>query len=148
MIDEIFQATGIDFSDRYTFRPPGEVDIFNIDASLIAQIQTIIDNHVPDTLYFQRDINRETVSSSKTDFKNLPNWATWTGPEAADFVHNDVLSGMDKTQVDAYIDANITDLASAKDVLKLLAEEVVDLRNIVEKAAQAIMYLRDITIER
>jgi len=51
------------------------------------------------------------------DFRKLPGWATWTGPEAAE-----------------WIDEHVTDLSSAKRVL--------------ENMARAIMYLRDIVIER
>lgn len=54
---------------------------------------------------------------AKDDFEQLPGWATWTAGEAA-----------------AWIEANVTDLASAKVALKAMAK--------------AICYLRDIVIER
>jgi hypothetical protein len=57
------------------------------------------------------------IEDAKDAFDDLPGWASWTGQEAA-----------------AWIDTNVTDLASAKTVL--------------QNMARAIMYLRDIVIER
>jgi hypothetical protein len=50
--------------------------------------------------------------SGETDFAALPGWATWTVAQAED-----------------YIETNVTDLASAKVVLKALAKAIVALRN-------------------
>lgn len=46
-------------------------------------------------------------------FQNLPGWATWTATEA-----------------EAWINANVTDLASAKTALKSMAKAIIHLRNI------------------
>ncbi len=54
-----------------------------------------------------RDVGRQSI-------KALPGWATWTAEEAM-----------------AWVDANVTDLASAKVVLKALARMVVYLRDAV-----------------
>lgn len=84
------------------------------------------------------------------DFSNLPGWAFWSGGEAADYIHTTVLNGMDKNQVNAWIDANIggTTLAavltSVRAGFKLLAGAIIDLRTITESLAQAVMFLRDI----
>lgn len=64
-------------------------------------------------VYPDEDVQTQAV----IDFENLPGWATWTAAEAA-----------------AWIDANVSDLASARSPLA--------------KMAQAIVYLRDIVIER
>ena len=50
--------------------------------------------------------------SGEQDFAALPGWATWTVAEAED-----------------YIEAYVTDLASAKAVLKALAKAIVAIRN-------------------
>lgn len=55
--------------------------------------------------------------SAKGDFEALPGWATWSAAEAV-----------------AYIEANVTTLATAKTVM--------------ERMAQAIVYLRDMSVER
>ena len=52
----------------------------------------------------------ETQATS--DMQNIPGWATW-----------------DMTQVLNYIETNVTDLASAKVVLKAMAQMLVALRN-------------------
>lgn len=81
------------------------------------QIETWLENNnigLPDETLFP-DVT--VPLQAKDDFENLPGWATWTGQEAAD-----------------WIDANVTDLASAKTALAAMA--------------RAIMYLRDIVIER
>jgi hypothetical protein len=57
----------------------------------------------------RRQIARE---SGEQVFSALPGWATWTAQETED-----------------YIDTNVTDLASAKVVLKALAKAIVALRN-------------------
>lgn len=51
-------------------------------------------------------------SSAESEFGNLPGWAHWTPAEA-----------------EAWIETNVTDLASAKTVLKNLAKAVLYLRN-------------------
>jgi hypothetical protein len=77
-------------------------------------------------------------------FDSLPNWATWSGQEAADYIHANVLSGMTPDQVEAWVNANVTTLATAKTGLILVGRELADLRDICEKQAQAILFLRDV----
>jgi len=52
--------------------------------------------------------------AAKLDFTNLPGWATWSAQGAGD-----------------WIDANVTDLASAKNVLQNMAKAIVYLRDYV-----------------
>lgn len=54
------------------------------------------------------------VDVAKEGFEAMPGWASWTPAEAA-----------------AWIDANVTDLATAKQALGRLAEAVIYLRDIV-----------------
>ncbi len=51
-------------------------------------------------------------SNAKTQAANIPNWATWT-----------------ETETLAYIDTNVTDLASAKVVIRAMARMIIALRN-------------------
>ena len=78
----------------------------------------------------------------------MPNWATWTPDEGRQAVQANVLNGYDKAQLDAYIDTNVSNIASAKTALKLLGEAVIDLREIVGVMAQAILLLRDIVVRK
>jgi len=69
-----------------------------------------------DSLYqsWQAEQNAEqSKAQAKTDFGSLPAW---------------VLNG-DLSQAEAYIEANVTDLASAKDVLKRVARVLVLMRD-------------------
>lgn len=117
-------------------------------------IQAVIDAHDPNALsngeqdQVYRDENEVLAQTSKTSFRNIPNWATWTPTEGETYVHDTVLSGMDVAQIEAWIDTNVTSLAEAKDALKLIGGELVDLRNICEKLALAVLYLRDITVRK
>jgi hypothetical protein len=77
-------------------------------------------------------------------FESLPDWATWTGQQAADYIHANVLSGMTPDQVEAWVNANVTTLATAKTGLILAGRELADLRDICERQAQAILFLRDV----
>jgi hypothetical protein len=77
-------------------------------------------------------------------FESLPDWATWTGQQAADYIHANVLSGMTPDQVEAWVNANVTTLAMAKTGLILVGRELADLRDICERQAQAILFLRDV----
>jgi hypothetical protein len=52
--------------------------------------------------------------AAKTDFEDLPGWASWTAAEA-----------------EAWIEDNVVNLASAKTALKAMAKAIVFLRNIV-----------------
>lgn len=84
---------------------------------------------------------------AKIDFSKLPGWAAWTGEEAADYISQDVLAGMTKVEIDAWVETNVTNLATAKTALKLIGSELVDLREICQNLARAVMYLRDIFLD-
>ena len=54
----------------------------------------------------------QAAAASKTAMSSLPGWATWSADEAV-----------------AYIDQNVTDLASAKTVQKAMAKAIIYLRD-------------------
>jgi len=89
------------------------------------------------------------VWQTREDFHKLPGWATWTGQQASDYIRGAVLNGMNKAEVEAWVDANITGTTvtqlrtQTKAALKQIGGELIDLREIAQKLAQAIMYLRD-----
>jgi hypothetical protein len=51
------------------------------------------------------------------------------------------LSGMDNTQIDSWIDANVTDLASAKEAIKTLAKDSAFTSKHVKALAKALVVL-------
>jgi len=75
-------------------------------------IQAVITAHDPSDLS-DTEIKDELAEESREDFLSMPDWATWTAAEAS-----------------AYIETNVTDLASAKVVLQKLAMAIIYLRNI------------------
>lgn len=87
------------------------------------------------------------------DFRVLPGWASWTGQEAADYVHGAIHNGMTVEQLDAWIDTNITGttvpqiLTSIRAAFKQLVRVDIAGRGIQEKSAQATMFLRDIVVK-
>ena len=108
-------------------------------------ISIVVTAHNPDELSIAEIINKE-IADSYTGFRTIPNWATWTPQEAEDFVHGDILNGMTKAEVEAWVDANVTTLATAKNALELIGGELIDLRNVCEKLALSVMYLRNIVV--
>lgn len=94
------------------------------------------------------EIDDQTAAQSRISFKNIPNWATWTPDEAKTYVTGAVLSGQTKEQINASIDASVTNLATAITALKLLAGAIVDLRTILAIVSSAILMLRDQVIRR
>ena len=74
LADEIFQTTGIDVVDRYSYYSPdddypfGHIVINGIDIDQnVTAIQAVIDAHVPDPLYFEEDIERANRVSAKEE---------------------------------------------------------------------------------
>ena len=96
----------------------------------------------------EREQEIQLKNDSKNNFRNIPNWATWTPDVGMQTVQTNVLNGYDKQQLADYIDTNVTNIASAKTALKLLGDAVIDLREIVGVMAQAILLLRDIVVRK
>jgi hypothetical protein len=114
------------------------------DADELA-VQTVAEAHDP--LYAQPAELAE-VKAARAALRQLPNWATWTAGEATTAITQDILSGMDKAAVEAWVDANVGTLAQAKTALKFIGGELVDLREICARLAQAVIYLRDIAVRK
>ena len=115
------------------------------DVSDEQAISLVVNAHDPNVLS-PGEIVGQDIEAAVTGFKNLPNYATWTPTEAEDYVHDNVLNGWNKTEADAWIDANVTNLAEAKTALKLIAGALIDIRNILSQIVKIIMWLRNIII--
>jgi hypothetical protein len=132
---------------RLESKPDGsEVYIYADDNTDEQAVQAIVDVHDPDELT-TGELIQQAVDDSIEGFKTIPDWATWTPNEAEQHIQENVINGFDQTQLDAWIDTNVTNLAEAKDALKLIGGAIIDLRNIVSKIAKMIMWLRNIIIK-
>jgi hypothetical protein len=93
---------------------PGEVwRVRFADGTTTTQqdVQDVMDHH-DHTQLTEGQRLQQIRESGEQSFAALPGWATWTVQEAED-----------------YIETNVTDLASAKVVLKALAKAIVAIRN-------------------
>ena len=123
----------------------GELTLYVPDAAIEADVDTVVKNHDASAA---KPIDWPMIIEAKNAFLDLPNYATWTPQEAADWIHNDVLSGWGETEINAWIDTNVTTLATARTGLKMLSKEIIDLRETEEKLAYMLMLLRNIVIKR
>ena len=96
----------------------------------------------------------QNEADGRTGWKDLGNWSTWQPQQAQDYVNAEILNGMNQAQIDAWIDANITGSNAAQlreqviVALKLLAGNLITLRNIAGILAKVVLYIRDILIKR
>ena len=80
-------------------------------------------------------------------YPGLPDWLkTWTADQAAQYVHENVLNGLDAAGVDAYVDALPNTVAGMKTGLKQIGGALVAIRDILEIIAKLILYIRDLVI--
>ena len=93
-------------------------------------------------------------STARTGWKDLGAWSTWEPQQAQDYVNAEILNGFDQAQIDVWIDANITGTTVTQlreqmiVALKLLAGNLIALRNIDAIEAMVQLYTRDILIKR
>jgi hypothetical protein len=85
----------------------------NVDYQAI--LAWIAGGNTPDPAYTQAEI--DALTAEQTAYET-------TQTEAADEINLGVLAGKTYAQVDTYMDNNVTDLASAREVLKKLARIV------------------------
>lgn len=116
----------------------------NADELLIKQVLDMYDPSVG----IYTPLNWEDIVLLRNKFMQLPDWSTWTPEEASTYIHDNILSGMTRTDLEAWVDTNVTNITTAKTALKLLGDEVIDLREICMKMAYSIMILRDVIIKR
>jgi hypothetical protein len=95
------------------------VVIVHLDGDLTAaeraQLQTIVDTHDPDALTADQILAAATAAieaAAPERVAAIPGWARWTEQQTVD-----------------YLTANVTDLASAKQVLIAMARMLIALRN-------------------
>lgn len=89
-----------------------------------------------------------TANDPSAVLHELTQWSTWTPQQAGDYVQRNILNGMDQAGVDAWIDANVTSLATARTGLKMLAGAILNTRTILKIIATAIIYFRMIVLAK
>jgi len=143
LVDEILQATGIDLTDRYAFYPPDEVRVPDeLVAGHEAEIQAVIDAHVPDPLYFPEDLERQVQRQAEADAAAIPEWAMWTEEQALEWFNTNIadllaeIPDINGLTADTYrnnaqaIDAQYQDIfAGLVAMNRALARLVIALRN-------------------
>ena len=81
------------------------------------------------------------------NYSALPDWAkTGTANEAETCITNQIFSGQTQAQVDAWIDTNVTNIATAKIALKQIAGAVITMRGLFVLTAKLLIYIRDLVI--
>jgi len=92
--------------------------------------------------------NDKDADLAKVDFRNLPNYATWTPAETQLNITNAVLNGKTLVQVNADIDALPNSVAGMKVGLKTVAQAIIDIRGVLAIIGKMIVLLRNVAIRR
>jgi hypothetical protein len=143
LVDEILQATGVDLTEQYAFYAPRTVRVpDDLVAGREAEIQTIIDDHVPNPQYFPEDVERQRKQAADGQAAAIPGWASWTEGEALAWMDAnlkallDAVPDVDNLTADQYrtnaqsIDAQWQDVfAAQQQVIRALVRLVIALRN-------------------
>jgi hypothetical protein len=98
----------------------------------------------------EKDLARQILAAHDPTavLHELAQWSTWTPQQAGDYVQGNILNGMDQAGVDAWIDANVTSLATARTGMKMLAGAILNTRAILKIIATAIVYFRMIVLAK
>jgi len=117
-----------------------------------AQIQSVIDDHTPNMVYFASEIKEiEQIASNqqKVALLNLPDWATWTAQQAQDNVSQLITNGITQAQADAAIDGIRTNnvalaITDIKPILKNIIRAIYGIDTVLKAIAKCIVFIRDI----
>lgn len=125
-------------------------DINGLATQHKAAIQAVIDEHVPQAVYFDREILEVEITAmqqQKAEFLNLPNWSTWTPAEAKNNVSAMITGGLTLEQCQAAIDAATT-IASLRPILKNIVRAIYAIESVLSVVAQVIIYIRNLAKNR
>ena len=142
-------------TSQIDFWGPENITVDEIKTALLAQgvdVSGVVDSSYEENAMASRD--------SKISFRNLPECATWTPQETQDHITAGILTGQSKTQVDAWIDANLTNITTAnisqinarllqiRTALKLVSGAIIDTRTILALIGKMIAWIRNIVVGR
>ena len=101
----------------------------------------------------ENDLVTDTETNAVTKYAQLPAWAkTGTAEDAEIYITNQIFNGQDITQVEAWIDSNITGTNVAqlrtqvKEALKITSGAVITTRGLFILVAKLLIYIRDLAI--
>jgi len=99
------------------------------------------------------------TKAMNTGYPALPDWArTGTAAQAETYINGQIFNGQTIAQVNAYIDATITNITTAnvaqinarldaiRTVLKVAATAIINMRGLFVLTAKLLIYIRDLTI--
>ncbi|MBW2307485.1 MAG: hypothetical protein JRG73_11175 [Deltaproteobacteria bacterium] len=90
----------------------GSIRVINHDPARENDLRAALDSHDPDAALAEWNAKQNRRAAAEPSIRNIPGWASWTAQEAED-----------------YIEADITDLAGARQVLKAMAKMICYLRD-------------------
>jgi len=111
-----------------------------------AQLQAVIDDHVPSMMYFMSEIKAwEAIvaNQQKIELLSLPNWATWTALEAETNIEQLITNGIPQDTAEAAV-AAASNIASLRPILTNLIKSVYAINTILKAMAKCIVFIRDI----
>lgn len=99
-------------------------------------------------------VAEETAILSRTGWRDLGDWATWTPQEAELGVRNLIFDGTNLADLETWVSSSITGTNVTQlrtqliAALKIIVREIVTVRTVLSIVAKVIMYIRDILIKR
>jgi len=99
-------------SDREVDGICAEIAIEPSSSSYISAIISIVDSHDADAALAAWNAKQTRIANAANEIRNIPGWARWTAAEA-----------------DAWLEANVLSLESAKTVMKTMARMICYLRD-------------------
>ena len=95
----------------------------------------------------ERDLVANTENNAITKYSQLPEWAkTGTAEDAEIYINENILNGQSEAEINAWIDANVTNIASAKAALKQIASALVAMRTLFILVTKLLLFIRDLVI--
>lgn len=104
-------------------------------------------------------LRSDTENEAVTNYSILPDWArTGTAAQAETYINGQIWGGQTQAQVEAYIDAQLTNITTAnvsqinarltnlRALLKLTAGAVITMRGLFIITAKLLIYVRDLVI--
>ena len=95
----------------------------------------------------ERDLVTNTENNAITKYSQLPEWAkTGTAEDAETYITSQILNGQTEAEISAWIDANVSNIASARIALKQIAGALVTMRGLFILITKLLLFIRDLVI--
>lgn len=107
--------------------------------------EQVVATHNPAGLSLRQQ-DEAAAEVAKSDFRNLPNYSTWTPNEAQDNITAMILAGKTLAQINTDIDNLPNTIAGMKTGLKSVAQGIVNLRTVLAIIGKLVILLRNVAI--